>query len=343
MKKNIIAASLIFMFLISGASFLFSTEKEKQKDDAYLQLYKKIVSLYRAKKFEETRNLLEKNIGNYPEKFDRFAYNLSIIYGHTKEFEKGIKILNKAHKKGVWFNILIFKSPLYKGYKDLPGFKAVLSKNNELYEKAKKDTKSKMDISLPENFDKSKKYPLFIALHGGGENIKNFKPRWTSEKMKNEYIVAYLQSSQLIAPDGYGWENYFITKKEVKSAFEKILEKYPVDKKRIIIGGFSSGGGASLFLTFKEKIPVKGFIILCPQVPKEIVEPDVLKAAKKGIRGTFITTERDNRLELQKKLVGIFKRSGLGHKFVIFPNTGHWYPEGLDKKIDEALEHIFKK
>ncbi len=343
MKKNLILVSLIIILLFSGYTALFSEQVKEQKKDSYTEFYKKVVSLYRAKKFEETRDLLEKNIDKYPEKFNRFAYNMSIIYSHTKEFEKGVAILNKAHNKGLWFNILIFKSPLYKGYMELPGFKAVIAKNNELYEKAKINAKSGMEIVVPGNFDKTKKYPLFIALHGGGENIKNFKPRWTSGKMKNEYIVAYLQSSQLISPDGYGWEDYEITQKEVKIALDKILKNYPVDKNKIIIGGFSSGGGAALYLTFKDIIPVKGFVILCPQVPREVNETDILKSAKKGIKGTFLTTERDNRLELQKKFVDMFKKAELGHKFIITPDIGHWYPKNLDKKIDEALEHIFNK
>lgn len=342
MKKNLIIVSLVLILMLSGYSALFAEQKKEAGKDSYEKLLKQVISLYSTKKYEETRDLLEKNIDKYPNKFNRFAYNMSIIYSHTKEFEKGIAILNKAHYQGLWFNVMIFKSPLFKEYRELPGFKAVLSKNNELYEKAKKDTKSKMEISLPEIFDKSKKYPLFIALHGGGENIKNFKPRWTSNKMKKEYIVAYLQSSQLISPDGYGWEDYEITQKEVKIARNKILKKYPVAKNKIIIGGFSSGGGAALYLTFKDIFPVKGFVILCPQIPKEVIETDVLKAAKKGIKGTFLTTERDNRLELQKKFVDMFKKAELGHRFIITPDIGHWYPKNLDQKIDKALEHIFK-
>jgi hypothetical protein len=61
-----------------------------------------------------------------------------------------------------------------------------------------------------------------------------------------------------------------------------------------------------------------------------------------GVRGAIITTEMDPRLPDQKEMSGLLTEAGIDHQFVITPNIGHWYPDDLEARIDEAVEFILQ-
>ena len=198
----------------------------------------------------------------------------------------------------------------------------------------------KMEVVLPEGYDPARKYPLFVALHGGGENLEQFKPHWTSPRLREEFIVLYVQSSQVAAMDGFHWQEDAVTHRELGVAYAAVLADHEVDTDRVLVGGFSSGGYGTLITMFEQALPAKGFVILCPEVPRDPTPREVVYAKQLGIRGTLLTTERDGRVERQRQYVASLTAQGLEVRIVVTPNIGHWYPDNLEELIDEALEHI---
>lgn len=87
---------------------------------------------------------------------------------------------------------------------------------------------------LPKGFDRSRKYPLFVMLHGSGSDDQNM----LDPGMTNESCIE-------IAPNGRGTSNCFTAdgaEVDVKEAIDDAIRNYPVDEAKIIIGGFSMGG-----------------------------------------------------------------------------------------------------
>ena len=83
-----------------------------------------------------------------------------------------------------------------------------------------------------------------------------------------------------------------------------------------------------------------GFVVLCPPVPASITDEMILAQKKKGTRGTVISTGLDPRVVEQKALIERFARLGLEHRFSFAEKDGHWYPQDLSQRIDEALLHL---
>jgi len=131
-----------------------------------------------------------------------------------------------------------------------------------------------------------------------------------------------------------------VTKKEITDAYYKIIDKYPIDKKEIIIGGFSAGGVVALEIAFSNSLPVTGFVVLCPGKPESFNEANIMEAKNRGIRGTILTSEMDPRLSAQEEMVEVFKTAGFQCQFIVTPDIGHWFPDDLDIKIDNAIDHI---
>ena len=340
MKKT----PLILMILLI---LLSASEAQEQKDKqfaTYQEMRAHAMKLYQQKDYAEAAKILEKALTQFPDHLHANTFNLALMYVLLNETDKALKILEYGLDQGVLYGKYDFLDEIWAPLRKLDDFHSFNKKNEAKRLELQKVAKPKLEVFVPENYDRDKKYPLFIALHGGGENIEVFKPQWTSDLLKSEFIVAYPQSSQMITKDGFNWtEDMEVTKKEIKEAYEKIIQKYPVDVSQVIVGGFSSGGVASLEVVLDDTNPAIGFVVLCPAKPDDFTAEKVSDAKRRGIRGTLITTEMDNRLPDQKEMAKIMKDQGLPHEFIVTPNIGHWYPENLSEMIDTAIAHIRKK
>ena len=313
---------------------------QETAEQGYLEFRAGLMELYNAKKYAEAARTIEENYDRFPGEEWKMSYNMAAVCQHLEDYEKGIKYLSMAQKKGQWFNTWAFEGDFWAPYREQPEFEEILARNNEMKEEVQKTAKPKLEVVLPGELEEGRTYPLFIALHGGGENIEQFKPNWKSNVMESEFIIAYVQSSQVVSMTGFSWEDQEVTKKELREAYDKVCVEYPVDTAEVIVGGFSSGGYASLVATFFEAVPVNGFVILCPPMPDNITEVETAKTRDRGVRGTLITTELDRRVPDQRKMADLFRDTGLQYQFIITPNIGHWYPDDLPDMIDRAIAHI---
>ena len=338
MKK----ATVIFVILLIVFVSVVGQEQKEEKFASYQEMRAHAMKFYQQKKYAEAAEILEKALAQFPGHLHANTFNLALMYVLLDEADKGLKILEHGLEQGVLYGKYDFMDEIWAPLTKLDGFHSFNQKNEAKRMELQKAAEPKLEVFVPENFDRSKKYPLFIALHGGGENIEVFKPQWTSDLLKKDFIVAYPQSSQLITKNGYNWtEDIELTKKEIKKAYEKVLQDFPVDPSKVIVGGFSSGGVASLVTILDQTIPAIGFVVLCPTKPDDFTAEKVGEAKERGIRGTLLTTEMDNRLPAQKEMAEIMKEQELPLEFIVTPNVGHWYPENLSDLIDAAIKHIF--
>jgi predicted esterase len=333
--------SILFLTaLIVTALTSVAVSAQEPLEQKYPEFRAGLMELYNAEKYAEAAKLIEDNYGSFPGEEWKMSFNMAAVCVHLEDYEKGIRYLSMAQDKGQFFNTWAFKGDFWAPYRETEGFDKILARNDEMIEEARKTAKMKIEVAIPGKLEEGRTYPLFIALHGGGENIEEFRPNWKSDVMESEFIIAYVQSSQVVSMTGFSWEEQEVTKKELREAYDKVCAEYPVDTAEVLIGGFSSGGYGSLVATFFEAVPVKGFVILCPPMPENITEVEAENARKRGVRGTLITTELDRRVPDQRKMADLFRETGLQYQFIITPNIGHWYPDNLPEMIDQAIAHI---
>ncbi len=332
-------------FLLLAVSPLATQTQEKEKEfSTYAEMREHFGELYQQKKLKEAADLLEWALTRFPDHLEANAFNLALVYGQLKEYDKGIKTLKYAFDRGIWFSIYMFNQEDWAPFSEREEFKEMHTRNEALRQEAQKHAKPKILVLTPEKYNRQRKYPLFIALHGGGGNIEEFKEAWKSKKLSEEFILAYFQSFQLVSMNGYSWtEDLELAKKEISEAFHKVKKDYSVDEKEVIIGGFSSGGVAALEVSLSNVFPVAGFVVLCPAKSESFTSENVREAKERGLRGTLLTTEMDPRLSVQKEMVEVFESAGFPLRFVVTPNIGHWFPEDIEIKIDQAVDYIRQK
>jgi dipeptidyl aminopeptidase/acylaminoacyl peptidase len=99
-------------------------------------------------------------------------------------------------------------------------------------------------VYLPPHFDKNKKYPLFVFLHGAEETEKSLIG--TDSLLPGEFI--------LLGPFGRGTTNGFAivqAQEDIAEAMAAVKEDYPIDDSNIILSGVSMGG-YGVYRTFFE-------------------------------------------------------------------------------------------
>lgn len=342
-KKIVIILAVLILVLawLAVAGIPTREQSEAQLFTRYAEMRQRFGELYEQKKFQEAATLLEAHLDKFPENLRANAYNLAFVNLKLGEMEKAVGSLSYALDRGIWFGKYSFYDDAWTPLKELPSFKTFAERNEGMIREAQKDVRPALEVLRPEGFVEGKRYPLFIALHGGGGNIAEFKQVWTSPKLRTEYITAYPQSVQLVSENGYSWtEDVAQGRRDVKAYYERLVREHPVDTSQVIIGGFSSGGAASLEAVFGDLFPVAGFIVLCPPRVESVDEAAARSAARRGVRGVLITTEFDPRLKEQRDMVEVMKNAGLALEVFVFPNTGHWIPTDLDKRVDVGLDYI---
>lgn len=99
-------------------------------------------------------------------------------------------------------------------------------------------------IKIPQNYDASKKYPLFVYLHGSGEDDRR--------------VLAYKKRTPgnfiELAPYGRGTSTCYSidnAQTDIQEAIDDVISNYSVDTSKIVLAGFSMGG-YGVYRTFYE-------------------------------------------------------------------------------------------
>ena len=338
-------------WVITQCHFSFGADKVAEKIKAqetlpeeqfsdYMSLRKRVVELFTEKKYTPAASLLKQSLTQFPERAHANLFNLAHCAMMLQDYEKSIYWLEEAHRRSIFFGIWDFEDELWQPLSGFPRFNDFKKENSKKIQEAQSQASMKLELVKPTTYNPEQAFPLFIALHGGGENIEGFKPHWTSQKLQQEYIVAYVQSSQVATMQGFHWQDDEVSQKDLSKAYDQIRELANVDPNRVIIGGFSSGGYGSLRAVMSNVVPASGFVVLCPVPPEVPDQPTLLSLKKRGVKGSLLTGRIDPRLEQQKSFVKALNDQQVPVKLVVIPSMGHWYPENLGSLIDNALDDI---
>ncbi|MBK9089428.1 MAG: nuclear transport factor 2 family protein [Holophagales bacterium] len=340
MRRIVPAAAAIAAFLALSAAPALGQEKPRAFA-SYAEMRAEAGRLSNDEKYAEAAAILEKAIDAYPDRLRANTYNLALMRVRLGEPENAAEALELGLSRGAWYGKFDFFAELWAPLKALPRFAEIERRCEARRAEAEKLLKPRLDVAVPPGARAGAKLPLFIALHGGGENVDAFRPHWTSPLLEQGFVVAYPQSTQLVAPDGYDWmQDAPRTLRELKDVYTRLVADYPVDASRVVVGGFSSGGAAALEVVAAGTFPVSGFVSLCPPRPPGLTAEKARAAASRGVKGTLLTTERDGRLADQKEMAELMRGAGLLVDFVVTPDIGHWYPADLAARIDSTLRAV---
>lgn len=104
-------------------------------------------------------------------------------------------------------------------------------------------------VSIPRGYDPQQRHPLVLALHPGGPRTAYYGAMFMQQVVAR--AVGDLEPI-IVAPDcpSKGWTDP-PAERAVLALVESVLAEYPIDRKRILVAGFSMGGRGTWFLASK--------------------------------------------------------------------------------------------
>lgn len=209
-----------------------------------------------------------------------------------------------------------------------------------------KETGKEIEYALyvPKSYDKTKKTPLIVLLHGLFSNPQQIMryPKLTDLAEEHGMIV--------VAPMGYnnrGWygqvppnqiggkpepENlYELSEKDVMNVLDIARKDYNIDPDRIYLMGHSMGGGGTLHIAIKNP---NLFAALAPIAPA-IFHPVRDLEKIKHVPVILVQGDKDNlvRVERVRPWAEKMKELGMTHEYIEVPGGGH---------IDVAFQNLPK-
>ena len=180
-------------------------------------------------------------------------------------------------------------------------------------------------LLLPAGYDPDRRYPLLVWLHGSGQDDRSIPPGIN--------IVA--ADIIVLAPNGRGTSNLFArdhAQDDIREALADVMANFPVDDKKVFLGGFSMGGYGT-YLTFRENPgPWRGLMVWAghPRLWGADVDfldrANLLKFAGSDIFIYHGSEDRNCPVELTVELVGKLKAAGAVVEFHLEQGKGHEGP-----------------
>ncbi|MHC4779530.1 MAG: PHB depolymerase family esterase [Planctomycetota bacterium] len=215
-------------------------------------------------------------------------------------------------------------------------------------------------LQPPKGYEKGKKWPLIVALHGMGGEAENYIGCWAQAASEAGYFVA-APCGDAETPCRCGQCDDMVKTWSLKSekfilwVVEDIGKRYSIDEDAVFLNGFSAGAQLALYLavrnpwTFAGTLPMAGGMIrgIGPVKLKTARNlPIYLVAGTQDPAHGMIVAVGERLKELEFKDVTVLEIPGLGHTVPLdrVPDFLRWFAKkaALRHKSTQAAQKQLK-
>lgn len=295
-------------------------------------------ALEEQERYREAIELTEGVWDRFPDRVFELIKEMEYLNEKTGRRKQTLGLWADGHRRGLFF-FLDSRIRRYQPYLDLPGFQDLAKRDAELREAALASSKTIFEVEEPVDFSRSETYPLLIILHGGGSTMAKARERWIRiPAIKQHFLVAFVQSYRYFDSKSFGWASGDPrADREIRTCFDEIVRRYPVDPERVIVGGTSAGATMALDLALRQVIPVSGVIAFCPGKPTGL---DAVNTGGLKIKVFMVGGEQDPLLARQDEVSAFMTRAGIPHQSFVVPGMGHGFPEDYPARMVQALHFL---
>jgi predicted esterase len=195
--------------------------------------------------------------------------------------------------------------------------------------------------------------PLIVLLPGLGYGPRADVSYWKQTVDQLDLVLVAARGPTKFGPMLYGWHrpgakdtpggNYYdmaAAGKRIAEAIAQAEERFIVDKKRIVLAGFSQGGGVALQELGDHPERYCGGIVICsryqpPGAPywKSVVE-------RNPVRVFALAGKLDSLLPRTQEAVRQFREAQLSHQYEEMEREGHEYPLDYSERLIRGTEFV---
>lgn len=304
----------------------------------FQELTDELMRLYSDRKYADALEIVEQNADRFPEQSARTTFWRMCLLSLRGRAEDVISVFQQGLDSGLWWAESQFTDTDLDAVRDLPEFKHLMAVSIRKCTEMQTHVKPARTLLVPE--EASQELPLLIGLHGrNGHNDTNIE-YWEVARRRG-WLVLSPQSRQALYEGAYCWDSSEQGLEDILFHLEEITKSYKVDRKRIVIGGFSQGSGMAIYAALSGKMGIHGFI----GVGTFIAEPDSLTplaGQSQAVRGYFVTGEKDYTLDKARAVQKILKENNIPFAEEVYPDLGHEFPPDFEKTFDKAIKFILE-
>jgi dienelactone hydrolase len=189
----------------------------------------------------------------------------------------------------------------------------------------------------------SRPFPLLLALHGNNSNSETSVEYWRSA-VDRGWLLALPQSSQLGDFDVYVWNDRERAIAEVREHAATIQGEYVIDPARVVVGGFSMGGGLAIWLAVSGAIEARGFIAVGPYLEDVgLLRPLIEARPGQKLRGYIVVGDQDDPCyQTSKEITALLQSYDSACEIEVHPNVGHVFPPSFEQSLAKGLDFILR-
>lgn len=223
----------------------------------------------------------------------------------------------------------------------LPEFEQLVERSAQLQQQAIAEAKPELKVVVPDAG--AAPYPWLLALHGNRSSLARSERYWRAAA-EHGWLLALPQSSQAMGEQAYGWNDRHQAVREVTQHAATVREHYLVDQRRLVLAGFSMGGGLAAWLALSGELPARGFIAVGPYLSNvDSLVPLLEARPRQPLRAYLVASQRDNYCyAVAQKLAELLPRHDIQCELELHPDLGHDFPPEFERSLLNGLDFIMQ-
>jgi len=262
------------------------------------------------------------------------TYNIACSYSLLNDKKEALKWLGKAIELGFY---KFDDDKDFDSIRTTRKYVKLLAKATMLLEEVKGKILEPI-IMLPDDFDSSGTYPLIIGLHGYGSNPVDFARALKNIPNRTGYILGCPFGQDVMGKVSFGWGERADAENHILSAIDYAKRKYRIDSTKIILLGFSQGGGVAYYMGLKRAELFRGIIPVAGGYDTTF-NTHLANAKEKKLKFFVMLGEDEieRRINSNLEAVGQLIKSGITVSFNAYAGYGHTMPGDIDYEIERAI------
>jgi predicted esterase len=293
--------------------------------------------LFQTGAYSEALDLVTREAHIFPESAQKVVYSWRMNCACLlKDRELALRLLGEAVQAGYWYNGLKENEDFALLHGD-PEFERLADICMERRAQAIANAVPVINTLKPER--PSPPYPLLLALHGGGATAD--VDHWIAS-VSHGWFLGLPQSSQVYSPGVYTWNDWDWALQEVPQRYAEICAEHPIDTGRVVLAGFSQGGGLAAWLGLSRVVPVRGLILVGPFLANvDHLLPILEKNRPYDLRAYIVAGARDRYCYgIAQQLMKLLPDYGIACKLDVYADLEHCFPLDFEHKLPEALDFV---
>jgi predicted esterase len=307
----------------------------------YAAFRRDLTVLYGRQEYGQALALLQQNSHLFPQQGMMYHWKMCLA-ARANDPDLAIMAFKEALDSGHSYpEALIREDEDLASLQGVPAYEELASLSLKRFAAFETQTRPEM-LVLPPAGNNADHLPLLLALHGNAQNARLAASDWQPILAKG-WLLACAQSSQLLTSDAYVWNDLERGTTDVRRLYQILNTKDTIDPERIVLGGFSAGGGLAIHLAMTGAIRALGFLVLGPYLRDlESLRPYLDAAAERGLRGYIVMglQEPPEGQELMRKVHARLNTHGIPCELEERPEIAHAFPADFGQSIEKALAFL---